>query len=328
MTMNILVLGGAGYIGSHFVKQAIKEGHKTIVIDNLQTGHLKAVDKLAVFYKGDIRDSTFLDYVFTSEKIDACVHFAANSLVGVSMKEPLQYFDNNVYGTIELLKAMNRHHVNFIVFSSSAAVYGSHQNMPITEEYATIPTNPYGESKLMMEKIMKWADLAYGIHFVSLRYFNVAGASDDHSIGEVHIPETHLIPLVLRVPLGKSENITVFGSDYNTPDGTCIRDYIHMDDLIQAHLLSLSYLIKGHPSDIFNLGSNSGYSNLEVIQAAREVTGHSIPLIMGNRRPGDPDQLIASNSKVSKILGWHPTKRIKEIIKDAWAFHQSHPEGY
>jgi len=326
--MNILVLGGAGYIGSHFVKQSIKEGHHAIVIDNLQTGHLKSVDKKAVFYKGDIRDSAFLDYVFTSEKIDACVHFAANSLVGVSMKEPLQYFDNNVYGTIELLKAMNRHHVKYIVFSSTAAVYGSHKTMPITEEYSTIPSNPYGESKLMMEKIMKWSDMAYGIRFVSLRYFNVAGASDDHSIGEVHIPETHLIPLVLRVPLGKSESITVFGSDYLTPDGTCIRDYIHMYDLIQAHLLALKYLSNGNPSDIFNLGSNSGYSNLEVIQTAREITKHPIPLVMGERRPGDPDQLIASNAKALKVLGWKPTKGLKDIISDAWAFHQSHPEGY
>lgn len=326
--MNILVLGGAGYIGSHFVKQSIKEGHHAIVIDNLQTGHLKSVDKKAVFYKGDIRDSAFLDYVFTSEKIDACVHFAANSLVGVSMKEPLQYFDNNVYGTIELLKAMNRHHVKYIVFSSTAAVYGSHKTMPITEEYSTIPSNPYGESKLMMEKIMKWSDMAYGIRFVSLRYFNVAGASEDHSIGEVHIPETHLIPLVLRVPLGKSESITVFGSDYLTPDGTCIRDYIHMYDLIQAHLLALKYLSNGNPSDIFNLGSNSGYSNLEVIQTAREITKHPIPLVMGERRPGDPDQLIASNAKALKVLGWKPTKGLKDIISDAWAFHQSHPEGY
>lgn len=326
--MNILVLGGAGYIGSHFVKQSIKEGHHAIVVDNLQTGHLKSVDKNAVFYKGDIRDSAFLDYVFTSEKIDACVHFAANSLVGVSMKEPLQYFDNNVYGTIELLKAMNRHQVKYIVFSSTAAVYGSHKEMPITEEFATIPSNPYGESKLMMEKIMKWSDMAYGIKYVSLRYFNVAGASDDHSIGEVHIPETHLIPLVLKVPLGKSESITVFGSDYNTTDGTCIRDYIHMYDLIQAHLLALKYLSEGKPSDIFNLGSNSGYSNLEVIQTAREITKHPIPLVMGERRPGDPDQLIASNSKALRILGWKPTKGIKEIISDAWAFHQSHPEGY
>jgi UDP-glucose 4-epimerase len=326
--MTILVLGGAGYIGSHFVKQSIKEGHKVIVIDNLQTGHIEAVDKKAVFYKGDIRDSKFLDTVFSSEQIDACVHFAANSLVGVSMKEPLQYFDNNVYGTIELLKAMNKHQVKRIVFSSSAAVYGSHKTMPITEEYATIPTNPYGESKLMMEKIMKWSDLAYGIKYVSLRYFNVAGASEDHSIGEVHQPETHLIPLVLRVPLGKTNAITVFGSDYQTPDGTCIRDYIHMFDLIQAHLLSLKYLYEGGNSDIFNLGSNSGYSNLEVINTARKITHHSIPVIMGDRRAGDPDQLIASNKKVFHILGWKPTKGLEDIIKDAWAFHKSHPEGY
>jgi UDP-glucose 4-epimerase len=327
-TMKILVLGGAGYIGSHFVKQAIIDGHLVVVIDNLQTGHQEAIDKQAKFYLGDIRDGLFLDEVFKAENIDCCVHFAANSLVGVSMKEPLNYFDNNVNGTIELLKAMHRHHVKKIVFSSSAAVYGSHTKMPITEEFPTIPTNPYGESKLMMEKIMRWSDLAYGIRFVSLRYFNVAGSSSDGSIGEVHVPETHLIPLILRVPLGKTDSITIFGSDYQTKDGTCIRDYIHMDDLINAHLLSIDYLEKSNISNIFNLGSNSGYSNLEIVNAARKVTGHSIPIVMGARREGDPDQLIASNEKVAKYLNWLPTKNIEDIIESAWNFHRSHPEGY
>jgi len=326
--MNILVLGGAGYIGSHFVKQAIAEGHTVIVIDNLQTGHIESVDKKAIFYQGDIRDSAFLDRVFIKEPIESCVHFAANSLVGVSMKEPLQYFDNNVNGTIELLKAMERHHVRKIVFSSSAAVYGTHKVMPITEDYPTVPTNPYGESKLMMEKMMKWADSAYGIRYVSLRYFNVAGASFDHSIGEVHIPETHLIPLVLRVPLGESAAITIFGSDYQTKDGTCVRDYIHIDDLINAHLKALNYLAKGNPSQILNLGSNDGYSNLEIVQTARDVTGHPIPMRIGERRPGDPDQLVASFGKAAEILDWRPSKGIREIIQSAWAFHQSHPKGY
>lgn len=326
--MNILVLGGAGYIGSHFVKQAVAEGNSVVVIDNLQTGHIESVDKKATFYQGDIRDSAFLDRVFTNEPIDSCVHFAANSLVGVSMKEPLQYFDNNVNGTIELLKAMERHHVRKIVFSSSAAVYGTHKVMPITEDYPTMPTNPYGESKLMMEKMMKWADSAYGIRYVSLRYFNVAGASFDHTIGEVHIPETHLIPLVLRVPLGESAEITIFGSDYQTKDGTCVRDYIHIDDLISAHLKALNYLAKGNPSQILNLGSNDGYSNLEIVQTARDVTGHPIPMKIGERRPGDPDQLVASFGKAEEILDWRPSKGIHEIIQSAWAFHQSHPKGY
>ncbi len=326
--MIILVLGGAGYIGSHFVKQAIALGNDVIVADNLQTGHREAIDKKAKFYQGDIRNGAFLDQVFTETKIDACVHFAANSLVGVSMKEPLQYFDNNVHGTIELLKAMERHHVNKIVFSSSAAVYGAHQIMPITEDYPTVPTNPYGESKLMMEKIMKWADLAYGIRYVSLRYFNVAGASHDHTIGEVHIPETHLIPIILQVPLGIRENITIFGSDYQTKDGTCIRDYIHMDDLIHAHLLAIGYLTKGSTSNIFNLGSNYGYSNLEVLEAARNVTNHSIPYTVGERRLGDPDILVASNAKALKVLGWKPTKGLTDIISSAWEFHKSHPNGY
>lgn len=326
--MNLLVLGGAGYIGSHFVKSAVAQNHRVFVVDNLLTGHRMAVSEQAVFYKGDIRDASFLDFVFSENKIDAVVHFAASSLVGESMKQPLKYFDNNVYGTMSVLQMMQKHKVKNIVFSSSAAVYGAHDQMPITETFDTLPTNPYGESKLMMEKMMAWADMAYGIKYVSLRYFNVAGASDDASIGEDHRPETHLIPIILQVPLKKREHITIFGDDYHTFDGTCIRDYIHIEDLVDAHLKALAYLEAGHPSDVFNLGTASGYSNLQIVEAARKVTGHPIPMDIGERRPGDPDKLVAAYQKAYQILKWQPTKGIEDIIASAWQYHQKHPQGY
>lgn len=326
--MNLLVLGGAGYIGSHFVKLATELGHKIVVVDNLLTGHLESVPKSAAVYEGDIRDRDFLRQVFEDNDIDGCVHFAASSLVAESMENPIKYFDNNVYGTVVLLEVMAEYNVKKIVFSSSAATYGSHDKMPITEDYETKPTSPYGESKLIMEKMMKWADVAYGIKFVSLRYFNVAGASLDFTIGEDHHPETHLIPIVLQVPLGKREFITVFGNDYNTFDGTCIRDYIHVVDLADAHIKAMEYLNEGHHSDIFNLGSESGYSNLQIVETARKVTGHPIPMKIGNRRPGDPDKLVASYQKAEKILGWKPTNNIEYIIASAWGFHQNHPNGY
>ncbi len=326
--MKLLVLGGAGYIGSHFVARAINDGHSVIVIDNLLTGHIESVSKKAKFYQGDIRNKKFIDGIFSKETIDAVIHFAASSLVGESMKNPMKYFDNNVYGTIVLLETMAKYNIKNIVFSSSAAAYGEHDVMPITEEYSTIPTNPYGQTKLMMEQMMKWADYAHDIHYVSLRYFNVAGASSDASIGEDHNPETHLIPIVLQVPLGKREKITIFGNDYNTFDGTCIRDYIHVEDLADAHIKALEYLNKGNPSDIFNLGTETGYSNLEIVETARSVTGHVIPMVFGKRRLGDPDKLVATNKKALKILGWTPKRGIKDIIQSAWQFHQKHPNGY
>lgn len=326
--MKLLVLGGAGYIGSHFVKLSLDLGHQVAVVDNLMTGHRPAVPEGADFLEGDIRDKAFMDNVFTGRDFDAVVHFAASSLVGESMQDPLKYFDNNVYGTIVVLESMAKHGVKKIVFSSSAATYGKHDVMPITETYETRPTNPYGETKLMMEKMMQWADQAYGIRFVSLRYFNVAGASADSSIGEDHRPETHLIPIVLQVPLGKRKEITVFGNDYDTKDGTCIRDYIHVEDLVDAHVKAMEYLEKGNPSDYFNLGSESGYSNLEIIETARTVTGDKIPMVIGNRRPGDPDKLVASHEKARRILGWEPKKDITAIIESAWHYHKKHPNGY
>jgi UDP-glucose 4-epimerase len=327
--VSILVTGGAGYIGSHAVYQLIDKGYEVVVVDNLQTGHKQAVHPKAAFYQGDIRDKTFLSSVFAQEKIEGVIHFAANSIVGESMTSPIQYFDNNVYGTQVLLEVMNQCNVRYIVFSSTAATYGEPEQVPITEDMPTNPTNVYGETKLTMEKLMKWCDIAYGIKYISLRYFNVAGARANGMIGEDHATETHLIPLVLQVPLGKREFITVFGEDYNTKDGTCIRDYIHVEDLIEAHILAMNYVIKQGESNIFNLGSSQGFSVKEIIEAARVVTKHSIPLKMGGRRAGDPSTLIASSEKAKKILGWQPKRTlIQEIIADAWNWHQNHPVGY
>lgn len=327
--MSILVLGGAGYIGSHAVYQLIDRGYEVVVVDNLQTGHQKAVHPMAKFYKGDIRDKPFLSSVFKQEKIEGVLHFAANSLVGESMDIPLAYFNNNVYGTQVLLEVMNEYSIKHIVFSSSAATYGEQMIMPITEEMSTLPTNAYGETKLMMEKIMKWCDVAHDLKYVSLRYFNVAGARSTSEIGEDHNPETHLIPLVLQVALGKREYISIFGDDYDTEDGTCIRDYIHVEDLIDAHILALQYLQNGGESNIVNLGSGQGFSVKNMIDASREVTGHDIPAKVVPRRGGDPSKLIASSDKARKVLGWNPQRTsIKNIIEDAWNWHQLHTNGY
>jgi UDP-glucose 4-epimerase len=327
--MSILVLGGAGYIGSHAVYQLINKGYEVVVVDNLQTGHKKAVHPNARFYEGDIRHKEFLCTVFEKEEIEAVIHFAANSLVGESMEKPLVYFNNNVYGTQVLLEVMNEFNVKQIVFSSTAATYGEPEMVPITEEMPTNPTNTYGETKLTMEKIMKWCSIAYGMKFVSLRYFNVAGAREGGKIGEDHHPETHLIPLILQVPLGKREHITIFGEDYDTPDGTCIRDYIHVEDLISAHILAVEYLKNGGENNIFNLGSNQGFSVKEMVETARKITGHAIPAQIGNRRAGDPSTLVASSEKAKAILGWNPTRtNIEKIIEDAWNWHRANPNGY
>jgi len=327
--MSILVLGGAGYIGSHAVYQLLDKGYKVVVVDSLQTGHQEAIHPKASFYQGDIRDKGFLREVFSKEQIEGVIHFAANSIVGESMTNPIKYFNNNVYGTQVLLEVMNEFAVKHIVFSSTAATYGEPEQVPITEDMPTNPTNAYGETKLTMEKIMKWCDIAYGIKFVSLRYFNVAGSRTSGEIGEDHDPETHLIPLVLQVALKKRECITVFGDDYQTPDGTCIRDYIHVEDLIEAHILAMDYLKKQGESNIFNLGSSQGFSVKEIIEAARTVTTHAIPAKMGQRRAGDPSTLIASSEKAKRILGWQPKRTsIQQIISDAWKWHQSHVNGY
>lgn len=327
--MTTLVVGGAGYIGSHAVYQLLDRGEDVVVIDNLETGHRESVHPQARFYEGDIRDRNFLSDVFVTETIDQVVHFAANSLVGESMTNPLKYYDNNVHGTQCLLEVMVAHDVKRLVFSSTAATYGEQDVMPITEEAVTRPTSTYGETKLAMERMIKWTEAAHGLRFVSLRYFNVAGAHAGGVIGEDHHPETHLLPLVLQVANGQREAISIFGTDYPTPDGTCIRDYIHVEDLIQAHVLALDYLKEGGASEVFNLGSNNGFSVQEMIEEARAVTGHAIPAVEQERRPGDPPRLIASSAKAKRILGWEPSRTdVKRIIQDAWDWHRAHPNGY
>ncbi|KAF0422737.1 UDP-glucose 4-epimerase GalE [Pediococcus pentosaceus] len=327
--MSILVVGGAGYIGSHMVKRLVEQNRDVVVVDNLSTGHRGAVDKGVKFYEGDIRDHAFLKEVFDQEAIDTVVHFAAFSIVPESMEKPLKYFDNNTAGMVALLEEMRDHDVKRIIFSSTAATYGVPEKSPIEETDRKAPINPYGESKLMMEKIIKWADQAYGIKFVALRYFNVAGAYPDGSIGEDHGPETHLTPIILQVALGKRDQLQIFGDDYHTPDGTNVRDYVHVLDLADAHILAIDYLKAGNDSDVFNLGSSTGFSVKEMVEAAREATGEAIPAKIAARRPGDPDSLIAASQKARKILKWNPQyDDVKEIIKTAWNWTQKHPNGY
>ena len=327
--MTILVLGGAGYIGSHTVYELIDKGEDVVIVDNLQTGHKAALHPKARFYKGDIRDREFLDAVFKKEKIDAVIHFAACSLVGESMEKPLKYYDNNLCGTKILLDSLTANGIDKIVFSSTAATYGEPERIPILETDRTEPTNTYGETKLSMEKMFKWVGKAHNIRYVSLRYFNACGAHSSGKIGEDHNPETHLIPLILQVPNGKREFISIFGDDYDTKDGTCVRDYIHVTDLAQAHILAVKYLQNGGQSDIFNLGNGVGFTVKEVIDCSRKVTGHPIPAKISQRRSGDPAQLIASSDKAKKLLGWQPQHAsLEEIISSAWLWHKTHPNGF
>lgn len=327
--MTILVLGGAGYIGSHTVYELIDNGEDVVIIDNLLTGHKEAIHPKARFYKGDIRDREFLDDVFKKEKIDAVIHFAACSLVGESMEKPLKYYDNNLCGTKILLDSMVANGIDKIVFSSTAATYGEPEKVPILETDRTEPTNTYGETKLSMEKMFKWVGKAHGLRYVSLRYFNACGAHISGQIGEDHNPESHLIPLILQVPNGKREYISIFGDDYDSKDGTCVRDYIHVTDLAQAHILAVKYLQSGNESNIFNLGNGVGFTVKEVIDTARKVTSHPIPAKITPRRAGDPAQLIASSEKAKEILGWTPEHNsLEEIISTAWNWHKNHPNGF
>jgi UDP-glucose 4-epimerase len=326
--MAILVCGGAGYIGSHMVAALLEKGEEVVILDNLQKGHRDAVlgGKL---YEGDLRDRAILDKVFTENNIDAVIDFAADSLVGESVTEPLKYFENNVGGTLSLLRAMRDYGVKNIVFSSTAATYGEPESIPILEEDKTFPTNPYGESKLAVEKILKWCDNAYGIKFTALRYFNAAGAHESGKIGEDHSPESHLIPLILQTALGQREKIMIFGDDYKTEDGTCIRDYIHVMDLASAHLLAVDRLRKGGESRIYNLGNGTGFSVKEVIEVARKVTGREIKAEIAPRRAGDPAVLIASSKKAVEELGWKPRfNSLETIIQTAWNWHVNQPKGY
>jgi UDP-glucose 4-epimerase len=326
--MAVLVTGGAGYIGSHAVAALIEKGEEVVIVDNLYQGHREAIlgGKL---YVGDLRDAAFLAGVFSENEIDGVIHFAANSLVGESMKDPGKYYHNNVYGTLCLLEQMQKAGVGRIVFSSTAATYGEPERVPIDEFDRTLPTNTYGETKLAMEKMIRWFDVAHGIKFVSLRYFNAAGAHESGKIGEDHNPESHLVPLVLQVALGQREYISVFGEDYPTEDGTCIRDYIHVSDLADAHLLALERLRQGGESAVYNLGSGRGYSIKQVIEVSRQVTGHAIPAKIEARRSGDPAVLVASSDRARNELGWNPRRvQLEEIISSSWNWHRQHPGGY
>ena len=327
--MAILVTGGAGYVGSHTVAALVERGIETIVIDNLEKGHKQAVWPGVKLYEGDLRDAPTLDKIFQENPITAVVHFAAYSLVPESVKNPAKYYDNNVTGTLQLLKAMNNHNVKSIVFSSTASTYGVPDSIPVTEDAMERPINPYGESKLAVERMLKWFDSAYGLKHVILRYFNVAGAHESAKIGEDHEPETHLIPMILQTAMGKRESFDLYGDDYPTPDGTCIRDYIHAMDLADAHILAIEKLEKEPASALYNLGSGSGFSNKEILETAKKITGIDIPVRFAPRRPGDPPVLIASSDKIKRELGWNPTRtHIDNIISTAWAWHSTHPDGF
>ncbi len=326
--MSILVTGGAGYIGSHCVAALLERGEDVVVADNLITGHRAAL-KGGRFYQGDVADRAFLDRLFTQEDIEAVIHFAAFSLVGESVQKPEKYFRNNVTAGLSLIEAMVDHRIPYLVFSSTAATYGEPDYTPIDEDHPQKPTNPYGESKRIVESMLRWSDNAHGLKFVPLRYFNVAGAWHDGSIGEDHRPESHLIPMVLKAAQGKVESLKLFGTDYPTPDGTCVRDYIHVEDLIAAHFLALDYLRAGNPSTPFNLGNGQGFSNRQIIEAARRVTGAPIPVVEAERRAGDPAVLVASSKKAMEVLGWKPKyTSVEDIIASAWRWHTGHPDGY
>ncbi|KPV44337.1 UDP-glucose 4-epimerase GalE [Alicyclobacillus ferrooxydans] len=329
--MSILVTGGAGYIGSHTVAELLEHGEQVVVVDNLTTGHRGAVDVLQVpFYNVDIRDTEAMVQILRDHEVDTVVHFAANSLVGESVQDPLKYYENNVGATTKLLSAMVQAGVKNIVFSSTAAVYGEPEKSPIEERDRQQPTNPYGDTKLAIEKMLDWSYKAYGLKSIRLRYFNAAGAHPTVPIGEDHRPESHLVPIVLQAALGQREAVSVFGNDYPTPDGTCIRDYIHVMDLASAHRLAVLRLRSEEGgAESFNLGNGSGFSVKEVIEVARKVTGRAIPAVDVARRAGDPASLVASSTQARTMLGWEPQHaELEEIVASAWRWHQAHPNGY
>lgn len=327
--MAILVCGGAGYIGSHTVAALVEAGKEVVVFDNLSTGHIESIPEGVKFYNGDLRVESEIEKVFLENKIVSVIDFAADSQVGESCLDPLKYYDNNIYGTISLLRMMVKYNAKHIVFSSTAATYGEPERVPIHEEDRTKPTSPYGETKLAVENLLKWVEKAKGITFTALRYFNACGAHISGRIGEDHTPESHLIPIVLQVANGQRDKIMIYGNDYDTPDGTCIRDYLHVSDLSDAHLLALERLEKGNESRIFNLGNGKGFSVKEIIDVAREVTGHPIPEEVAPRRAGDPGILIASATNAMTELDWKPKfHSVKSIIETAWTWHKNNPYGY
>ena len=321
--MKIFVAGGAGYIGSGCTEYLLDNGHEVTVFDSLITGHKDAVDKRAEYVKGDLADRELVFDVIKNGKFDGIMHFAAFSLVGESMQNPGKYFMNNDASGINLLDAAVEGNVKSFVFSSTAATFGIPEEMPITEKTPQNPINPYGESKLIFEKMLRWYSEIHGLKYTALRYFNAAGATK--CFGEDHSPETHLIPLILQVALGKRDSIKIFGDDYNTPDGTCLRDYIHITDLAQAHMLALNAPKSGH----YNLGNGNGYSVKEIIEVAREVTGHPIPAEVEPRRSGDPDKLVADSTLIKKELGWKPQfENVRDVVSSAWEWFKKYPEGY
>lgn len=318
---NILVTGGAGYIGSHTVRQLVNEGFRILVLDNLVYGHREFVTDVE-FVHGDLADLALLEALFAAHKIDGVVHFAAYAYVGESVTNPAKYYRNNVASTLNLLTAMQVAGVKTLIFSSTCATYGSPRRVPITEDHPQDPINPYGASKVMVERMLRDFGSAYGLKSVIFRYFNAAGADPAADIGEWHDPETHLIPLVLDVASGKRERIHIFGTDYDTPDGTCVRDYIHVTDLANAHVLGLRYLLKGEPSVVLNLGNGKGFSVKEVIQCAERVTGKPIHWVGSPRRPGDPPILVGSSTRAREILGWKPKfDSLETILSTAWKWH-------
>ena len=327
--MAVLVCGGAGYIGSHMVAALVEKGYDTVVVDNLSMGHRAAVWPGATFYNTDVRNVEEMDRIFTVHGIDTVVNFAAHAVVPESVENPSKYYDNNVKGTLALLDQMLKHDVKKLVFSSSASVYGITDRIPITEDMPNAPISPYAETKLAAEKIFKWYDNAYGLKYVALRYFNVGGAHESGRIGEDHDPETHIIPICLHAAQGKIPALKLFGDDYDTPDGTCIRDYVHVMDLADAHILAMEKLNRDNTSAIYNLGSQNGFSTKEIVAMVKKVTGVDFPVEVHDRRPGDPAASVASSEKIKMELGWNPVRTtIENIITTAWAWHSGHPNGY
>jgi UDP-glucose 4-epimerase len=325
--MPVLVTGGAGYIGSAVVELLLARGEQVVVLDNLYRGHRQAVPAGVPFYEGTVSDAALIQRIVDEHRAEACVHFAALIEAGESVREPAKYFDNNTAQALALITALSQAGVKRFVFSSTAAVYGQPQRTPIDESHPLWPVNPYGWSKFMTERVLETFDRAYGMKFVALRYFNAAGAMG--SSGEDHQPETHLIPNIIAAALGKREAVSVFGTDYATPDGTCVRDYIHVADLGSAHLLALDHLRAGKGSEFINLGNGRGYTVLQVIDAVKRVSGRDFRVDLGPRREGDPSHLVADSSKASRVLGWEPVfPSLDDIIGSAWRWHQSHPNGY
>lgn len=326
--MRVLVTGGAGYIGSHVAALLHERGDRVRVVDNLSKGHPLAVRGLELI-QADLRRPEEVEAALAGGPWDAVIHLAGSSLVGESVANPALYYENNVVAGYHLLEAVRRHQIPYVVFSSTAAVYGEPERVPIVEEEPANPTNPYGATKLAFEGMLRWYEEAYGVRWVSLRYFNVAGADPDRGLGEDHRPETHLIPILLEVALGQRPSFQIYGDDYPTPDGTCIRDYIHVLDLAEAHLLALDHLARGGPSRIYNLGNGAGFSVREVYEAAVRVTGRPIPLEVGPRRPGDPPVLVASAERARRELGWVPRRpSVEAMIESAWRWRLAHPQGY